>query len=130
MYMLKKGQYLLYKHVLLHGLNASLAVDGAAAFASERHFRQYWLCLNTAYVLEFFLQTLVKKGRLGQRGMLQLQTLLMLVSTLAALRVVGAVRVVAAAASLALNLTRRGREVSNLLLVISLAWCDRRWRTG
>ena len=62
--------------------------------------------------------------------MLQLQTLLMLVSTLAALRVVGAVRVVAAAASLALNLTRRGREVSNLLLVISLAWCDRRWRTG
>ncbi len=72
MYMLKKGQYLLYKHVLLHGLNASLAVDGAAAFAAERHFRQYWLCLNTAYVLEFFLQTLVKKGRLGQRGMLQL----------------------------------------------------------
>ena len=28
LYRLKKWQYLLYKHALLHGLNASVAVDG------------------------------------------------------------------------------------------------------
>jgi len=26
------------------------------------HFRLYWLCLNVAYVCEFFMQTLVKRG--------------------------------------------------------------------
>ena len=121
MYMLKKGQYLLYKHVLLHGLNASLAVDGAAAFASERHFRQYWLCLNTAYVLEFFMQTLVKRRYMAQWWMLLLQQTLMLVSTVAALQVLANVKPLVCALSFGLNFARRGREVSNGVIVLAAA---------
>jgi hypothetical protein len=69
LYWLKKGQYLLYKHCLLHGLNASVAVRAAgllpvATIADEArvamvhtgYFRCYWLALNSAYVMEFFLQ--------------------------------------------------------------------------
>ena len=35
---MKKWQYLLYKHLLLHGLNASLAADGG-----PRHVQTYKL---------------------------------------------------------------------------------------
>lgn len=59
MYRLKKYQYLLYKHFLLHGLNISVAISGEA-IAATPPFRLYWLSLNAAYVLEFFLQTLVR----------------------------------------------------------------------
>ncbi len=37
----------------------------------------------TAYAMEFFLQTLVKKGYLSQNSMLMLQRFLMAVTTLA-----------------------------------------------
>ncbi len=128
LYRLKKYQYLLYKHALLHGLNASVAVTGWAAprapagLANAAHFRLYWLCLNTAYVMEFFMQTLVKRGYLEQTCMLLLQQLLMLVSTSAAVQVLEAVRLVPALLSLGLNFARRGHEVSNMGAVVLAAW--------
>ena len=48
-------------------------------------FRRYWMCLNAAYVFEFFLQTLVKKGYLPQPTMLRLNLLLMFVRCLPSL---------------------------------------------
>lgn len=61
MYRMKKYQYLLYKHCLLHGLNISVAVMTLSVgdvhgvqstcgngVASQPHFRLFWLCLNTA----------------------------------------------------------------------------------
>ena len=36
-------------------LNASVALDGTKLVGS-RPFRLYWLCLNIAYVCEFFMQ--------------------------------------------------------------------------
>ena len=129
LYRLKKYQYLLYKHLLLHGLNASLAA-GVSLFASSTAptslaatpvWRLYWTCLNIAYVHEFFLQTLVKRGYMRQPMMLGLNQLLMAVSTYAALRVLPSVHPLLAALSLALNLARRGREVSNGAVVLGAA---------
>jgi hypothetical protein len=129
MYRLKKYQYVLYKHALLHGLNISAALAAAAAvpengaavsLAQTRAFRLFWVCLNAAYVLEFFLQTLVKRRVLAQGRMLALNALLMAASTAAALPVLRRVRPLAAAASLALNFARRGRELSNTALVAAL----------
>jgi len=88
LYRIKKYQYVFYKHFLLHGLNISLAlqynIKNTSSLAFDPYFRIYWLLLNTAYVMEFFLQTLVKKGFLLQRSMLAMQQVLMLASTLAA----------------------------------------------
>ena len=93
----------------------------SAALVRTPPFRLYWLCLNTAYVHEFFLQTLVKKRYMSQRTMLALQQLLMLVSTAAALRILQYVEPHLCLLSLALNFTRRGREVSNGALVLAVA---------
>ena len=120
LYRLKKWQYLLYKHALLHGLNASVAADGGA-LATTPYFRSYWLCLNVAYVQEFFMQTLVKRGYMSQRWMLALQQLLMAISTIFALQVLQSVHAFPALLSLALNLLRRGHEVSNGVLVLAVA---------
>lgn len=120
LYRIKKYQYVFYKHFLLHGLNASLAVTGSStSLASAKHFRLYWVCLNTAYVHEFFLQTLVKRQYMSQRTMLALQQLLMLISSVAALRVLAHVQPYLCVLSLLLNFTRRGREVSNGALVLA-----------
>jgi hypothetical protein len=129
LYRMKKWQYLLYKHGLLHGLNASVAVGRCMPHAAPcppplvvtAHFRLYWLCLNTAYVNEFFMQTLVRRRYMSQRWMLLLQQTLMLVSTAAAGQVLQAVRPLPAALSFALNFVRRGREVSNGCVVIAVA---------
>ena len=86
LYRMKKWQYLLYKHALLHGLNATVAIDGGA-MVSTSYFRTYWLCLNIAYTAEFFMQTLVKRGYLAQQWMLALQQILMLVSTVFAAQI-------------------------------------------
>jgi hypothetical protein len=117
MYWVKKWQYVLYKHVLLHGLNICAAMRGGID-ASSRTFRLYWLCLNASYVLEFFLQTLVKRGYLRQGRMLALNALLMGASTLAAVPVLLAVHPLVAAGSLALNFWRRGGDVSNVALLL------------
>ena len=69
LYRIKKWQYLLYKHCLLHGLNLSVALPGSllgsggggaagsVRVVHTRHWQLYWLSLNSAYVMEFFLQT-------------------------------------------------------------------------
>mmetsp|Transcript_27288 Transcript_27288/g.87446 ORF Transcript_27288/g.87446 Transcript_27288/m.87446 type:complete len:89 (-) Transcript_27288:2164-2430(-) len=77
------------------------------------------MLINSAYVMEFFLQTLVKKGYMRQGQMLALNQLLMLASTLAAVRVLQRhVDPWVAAGSLALNLANRGHEVPNSLAVL------------
>ena len=123
LYRMKKYQYILYKHALLHGLNVSMALgDGTEEpLVGTAHFRLYWLCLNIAYVFEFFMQTLVKRQFMSQGWMLLLQQVLMLVSTAAAVQVLQVVRVLPAMLSLMLNFTRRGREVSNGCVVIAVA---------
>lgn len=83
------------------------------------HFRLYWLCLNTAYTCEFFLQTLVKRRYMQQRSMLVLNQLLMLASTIAAVGVLGGVSAPLALFSLSLNFARRGRDFSNAALVLA-----------
>ena len=72
LYRLKKYQYLLYKHCLLHGLNVSVTTDTPRGLISDRFFRLYWMALNTAYVMEFFLQTLVRRRYMSQTLMLWL----------------------------------------------------------
>ena len=54
LYRVKKWQYVAYKHVLLFGLNASLALSPARDCLPQtsRSFRLYWVLLNAAYVLE------------------------------------------------------------------------------
>ena len=124
LYRLKKYQYIFYKHFLLHGLNASIAVASfsrSGDLVSRPYFRIYWVCLNTAYVCEFFMQTLVKRAYISQRWMLILQQLLMFASTVAALRVLEVVRLLPALISLGLNFQRRGREVSNMAIVLLAA---------
>lgn len=121
LYRLKKYQYLLFKHFLLHGLNVSVAVD-SLDIASQTHFRWYWIALNTAYVMEFFLQTLVKKKYMAQSTMLRLQQLLMFASTLATLPILLQVRVLAASLSLLLNFVHRHHEICNTMLVLCVVW--------
>lgn len=129
MYWVKKWQYVLYKHVLLHGLNVCAAMT-APVEASARTFRLYWLCLNASYVMEFFLQTLVKRGYLRQSRMLGLNALLMGASSIAAVPVVLAVHPLVAASSLALNFARRGRDVSNVALLLLAVGFARTMRDG
>ena len=119
LYRLKKWQYVAYKHVLLHGQNvsAALAVDALDSLPQQRHFRLYWACLNAAYVLEFFLQTLVRRKMLAQSHMLLMNATLMAASSLAALPVLRGVRLELAALSLALNFAHRGHEVANTAVV-------------
>ena len=123
LYRIKKWQYVFYKHCLLHGLNASVAIasSGGEPLVNRRYFRLYWLCLNTAYVMEFFLQTLVKRRYLSQSAMLALQQLLMAVSTVAAVQVLAAVSPILCLLSFALNMLRRQRDVSNGAMVLAAA---------
>ena len=58
MYRFKKWQYVFYKHVILHGLNIS---DAVTAASSHTNHNDTPLLLNTSYVMEFFLQSLVKR---------------------------------------------------------------------
>ena len=117
MYRIKKYQYIFYKHFLLHGLNISVALDGLK-IARGDDFRVYWLCLNISYVMEFFLQTLVKKQYMKQSHMINMQRLLMLVSTISAIRVLLHVRFAPSILSLFLNFIRRKREITNFIIVL------------
>lgn len=115
LYRIKKAQYLVYKHLLLHGLNITMALDaGLGSLVTQPAFRAYWLGLNTAYTSEFFLQTLVRRRFLSQRASLVLNQVLMLSSSLAALLVCGEVNFAVAAASCALNFLNRGQEITNV----------------
>ena len=123
LYRVKKYQYVFYKHFLLHGINVSAAVAGdvTSGLVETRHFRMYWLALNTAYVMEFFMQTLVKKRHIGQGRMLRMNQFLMAVSSAAAVRVLCEVCLPAAAISLVFNFMNAGRELGNTALVAAVA---------
>lgn len=131
MYFVKKWQYVFYKHVILHGLNVSMALvetngemkyRGALPLSTE--WRVFWLCLNTSYVIEFFLQSLVKRRDvISQRTMLLMNALLMASSSLAASTAVfGAVRWEAALVSVLLNFGNRGRDVVNTMATAALVY--------
>ena len=57
LYRIKKWQYVFYKHFLLHGLNASVALDlvfdahSIQPLIQMPAFRSYWVALNTSYVV-------------------------------------------------------------------------------
>ena len=117
LYRIKKYQYIFYKHFLLHGLNVSIALS-FSSIGQLLHFRLYWWCLNVSYVMEFFLQTLVKKNYMGQTVMLTLQQVLMLASSIAAFQVLGHVYLLPVFLSLFLNLTRRKKEMSSFVICL------------
>lgn len=120
LYRIKKWQYVLYKHALLHGLNISVAtqINTEHALVHAPLFQIYWLALNTSYVMEFFTQTLVKKRYLSQANHLILQRLLMGVSTVSALFVLSYVRVGVAIVSHFLNVYNRGNDFFNVCLLL------------
>ena len=123
LYGLKKAQYLFYKHVILHGLNISLFVYPVAQHASPPSWRVFWLCLNASYVLEFFLQSLVRRRVLAQSTMLMLSRSLMVVSSVAAVNAVFlVVRWELCAASFLANLVHRYHDVTNTHGLAALAW--------
>eukprot|EP00300_Choanocystis_sp_HF-7_P041763 c854_g1_i1.p1 GENE.c854_g1_i1~~c854_g1_i1.p1 ORF type:complete len:305 (+),score=56.41 c854_g1_i1:32-946(+) len=120
LYRLKKYQYMLYKHFLLHGLTATVAAS-SFPIASDPAFRLYWLALNTAYVMEFFLQTLVRRRRISQTRMLRMNQFLMVVSSVVAVQVLARVAIVPALLSLALNFANRGKDFVNFAIVLCVA---------
>lgn len=117
MYRIKKYQYVFYKHFLLHGLNLSVAMHGYD-LANKDEFRLYWMLLNLSYVMEFFLQTLVKKKYMLQSTMLNLQIVLMTASSIAAVYVLRYVNILVALLSLFLNFTNRNHDVLNTMTIL------------
>lgn len=119
LYRIKKYQYVFYKHFLLHGLNITIALTGLS-FGSSSSFRLYWLLLNTSYVMEFFLQTLVKKSIMTQSQMLTFQKILMSASTIAAMMILRHVHLGIAMLSLIANFINRKHDVLNTMLIAVL----------
>lgn len=129
LYQIKKWQYVFYKHTVLHGLNISVAFPAKLSVSNlesiplplSQSWRIFWLCLNSSYVMEFYLQSLVKRRFISQRSMLALQRILMAASSISALLAVkGVVRPELCVISVIMNFTNRGHDVLNVLL-ISLA---------
>lgn len=120
LYQIKKAQYLFYKHVVLHGINLSLCVR-PTDLVYTLPWRIFWICLNASYVMEFFLQSLVKRRVMSQASMLSLNRLLVAVSSLAALPAVATiVRWDACIVSLILNLVHRHHDVINTLFLATV----------
>jgi len=138
LYKIKKIQYLFYKHVVLHGVNLTIFLaesscstnpQQAATLPALVHttaWRVFWICLNASYVMEFFLQSLVKRHVLAQPTMLALNRWLMLVSSLAAAQALlwsntTSIRWDLCLASCALNLLHRKHDVLNTMLIGTVA---------
>ena len=96
------------------------------------HFGRIYInsmLLNTSYVMEFFLQTLVKKKMMPQMFMLLLQNLLMVASGWTVGKMMWEAagegnRLLlpsVATLSVALNFWRRGHEVANVIAVATVA---------
>ena len=125
LYRAKKWQYVFYKTCLLHGLNVSAAIgfgrsSGNRSSTSGTFFQLYWLCLNASYVMEFFLQTLVKKKYGTQSNVLFMNQFLMLVSSFSALPIVmNRVHPIAFLAAFALNFLNRKKELTNVCLAFA-----------
>jgi hypothetical protein len=113
-----------YKHFLLHGLNISLAISGNPnGIASS--FRLFWLSLNASYVMEFFLQTLVKRRYMSQSTLLWLQKLLMTEASIVAVYVLQHVNIVIAMISMVMNFINRRRyhdTVNTIIILIAVYW--------
>jgi hypothetical protein len=119
LYRIKKCQYIFYKHCIYFGLNLSMAVR---PFDLDSSWRIFWIALHTSYVMEFFLQTMVKRRMLTQGNMLRLQRLLMASSSLAAVAtIIGKVQWSLCLASLVLNFWNRNADVANTMLIGGLA---------
>lgn len=116
LYRIKKWQYVFYKHVVFHGLNISMALSPI-----QLKYRLFWICLNTSYVMEFFLQSLVKRRILSQATMLLLNQFLMVVSSVSSIPVLLHVSVPVSLASLVLNFVNRHHDVGNTMGVATLA---------
>ncbi|KAL7540229.1 hypothetical protein ACHAXR_009964 [Thalassiosira sp. AJA248-18] len=126
MYQVKKWQYVFYKHAILHGLNISIAFpkginpqyyNASLPLPTTLEWRVFWLALNTSYVMEFFLQSVEKRGILSQRCMMMMNGLLMTSSSLAAVGAVfGRVRIEAAVISLLLNFVNRRHDILNTIV--------------
>ena len=123
MYRIKKWQYVFYKHVILHGLNISMAFPQSSDSYYDQvlpitfQWRVFWLALNASYVMEFFLQSLVKRKVLSHGLMITLQWLLMVSSSLAAIgAVLGRIRYEAVVVSLLLNFLNRHHDVCNTMI--------------
>lgn len=127
MYQIKKWQYVFYKHVILHGLNISVAFPNCnvqddhdsplTPLPLTMQWRIFWLALNASYAMEFFLQSMVKRGVLSQRLMMLLNGLLMASSSVAAVGAVfGNVRWEAALISLVLNFGNRHHDILNTMV--------------
>jgi len=126
MYKIKKWQYVFYKHVILHGLNITVCIQ-PHRFNNHNNnntsqWQLFWICLNAAYVLEFFLQSLVKRKILSQSTMLILNQWLMIVSSMAAMQsVLQTVMWPICLASVALNFSHRHHDVFNTMIVAVVA---------
>ena len=134
LYQIKKWQYVFYKHTILHGLNVSVAFPAVLTSTTgpeqrsdiplplSSSWRIFWICLNASYVMEFYLQSLVKRRYISQRSMLGLQRMLMVASSLSALLAVkGVVRPEICIVSVVMNFTNRGHDVINVMIVAILA---------
>ena len=130
LYQIKKWQYVFYKHTILHGLNISVAFPAKSPAAElkaiplplSQSWRIFWVCLNASYVMEFYLQSLVKRRFISQRSMLALQRILMAASSISALLAVkGVVRPELCVISVILNFTNRSHDVLNVLLISFVA---------
>ncbi|RYH19685.1 hypothetical protein EON65_25715 [archaeon] len=105
---------------MLHGLNITLALTGQAALR-ERFFHIFWLLLNLSYVMEFFLQTLVKRKHMSQTQLLTLQHILMLAASLSAAAVLRFVSPLLSLCSLMMMFLNRKQDLFNTMLVACLA---------
>ena len=102
LYRVKKWQYVLYKTVLFTRIERQFSGE-TSQFAGDAEWRMYWTLLNAAYVLEFFLQTLVKRKYIKQGTMLLMNQALMVISTVAVLPILRSAVLPTARATLTLN---------------------------
>jgi hypothetical protein len=117
MYKVKKAQYIIYKHCILHGINITVLVypNVRQKIPYGRAWRIFWILLNASYVFEFFLQTLVKRRVIKQTNMLFANQILMFASSLAAMVVLKEVPVQIVLASITLNFLNRHHDVLNTM---------------
>lgn len=142
LYRIKKAQYLFYKHVILHGINIYMAVASISSptmkFKAPPYslaWRIFWLHLNTSYVMEFFLQSLVKrKTIIRQSEMIWLQRWLMMSASVGATVVLweiivnhddeahgnGMLLPVISTTSLILNFAHRHHDVFNTMAIAGM----------
>lgn len=128
LYMIKKSQYLFYKHFVFHGMNLTACVSPARVSTTSEAWRLFWICLHTSYVMEFFLQSLVKRRVISQATMISMNRLLMAVSSFAAIKAIALVMIwYLGMMSLSLNIINRHHDFVNtaLLGVIGLGAVQR-----